>query len=159
MWYIYTMECSVQFSLVAQSCPTLCDPVDCTMPVLSVHQQLLELTQIHIHWVEDAIKPSSSPAFSLSQHKGLFFSFFLSFFFFLNFIFTLFYFTVLYGFCHTLTWIHHGCISAPNPESPSHLPPHIISLDHPHARAPSILYLVSNIHWSFFSYMIVYIDV
>ena len=66
------------------------------------------------------------------------------FLFFLNFIFTLFYFTILYSFCHTLTWIHHGCIRAPIPESPSHLPPHIISLDHPHAPAPSILYPVSN---------------
>ena len=73
-----------------------------------------------------------------------------------NFIFTLFYFTILYWFCHTLTWIHHGCIRAPNPELPSHLPPHIISLDHPHAPAPSILYPVSNIDWHFVSYMIVY---
>ena len=76
--------------------------------------------------------------------------------FFLIFIFTLFYFTVLYWFCHTLTWIHHRCIQAPNPESPSHLPPNIISLDHPHAPAPSILYPVSNIDWHFISYMIVY---
>ena len=72
------------------------------------------------------------------------------------FIFTLFYFTILYWFCHTLTWIHHGCIRAPNPESPSHLPPYIISLDHPHAAAPSILYPVSNIDWHFVSYMTVY---
>ena len=79
-----------------------------------------------------------------------------SFIYFLNFIFTLFYFTILYWFCHTLTWIHHGCIRAPNPESPSHLPPHIISLDHPHAPAPSILYPVLNIDWHFVSYMIVY---
>ena len=75
-----------------------------------------------------------------------------SFFFFL----TLFYFTVLYWFCHALTWIHHGCIQAPNPESPSHLAPHIISLDHLHAPAPSILYPISNIDWQFVSYMIVY---
>ena len=72
------MECSVQFSLVAQSCPTLCDPVDCSMPVPSIHKQLLELTQTHVHRVGDAIKlfypllfPSPS-AFNLSQHKGLF---------------------------------------------------------------------------------------
>ena len=71
-------------------------------------------------------------------------------------IFTLFYFTILYWFCHTLTRIHHGCIQAPNPAPPSHLPPHIISLDHPHAPAPSILYPVSNIHWHFVPYMIVY---
>ena len=79
-----------------------------------------------------------------------------SLFYFLIFIFTLFYFTILYWFCHTLTWIHHGYIQAPNPETPSHFPPHIISLDHPHAPAPSILYPVSNIDWCFISYMIVY---
>ena len=44
----------------------------------------------------------------------------------------------------------------PNPESPSHLPPHIISLDLPHVPTPSILYPASNIVWRFFSYMIVY---
>ena len=81
---------------------------------------------------------------------------YLFIFIFYFFIFTLFYFTILYWFCHTLTWIHHRCIQAPNPESPSHLPPHIISLDHPHAPAPSILYTVSNIDWHFISYMIVY---
>ena len=72
------------------------------------------------------------------------------------FFFTLFYFTILYWFCHTLRWIHHGCIQAPSPESPSHLPPHIISLDYSHAPAPSILYPVSNIDWHFVCNMIVY---
>ena len=75
---------------------------------------------------------------------------------FLIFIFTLFCFTMLYWFCHTLTWISHGCTWVPNPEHPSHLPRHIISLDHPHAPAPSILYPVLNIDWWFVSYMIVY---
>ena len=41
--------CSVEFSSVAQSCPTLCDPVDCSMPGLPVHHQLPELTQTHVH--------------------------------------------------------------------------------------------------------------
>ena len=56
----------------------LCDPVDCSMPGLSVHHQLLELTQTHVHWVSDAIQLShllsspSPPAFNLSQHQGLF---------------------------------------------------------------------------------------
>ena len=76
--------------------------------------------------------------------------------YFLIFIFTLFYFTMLYWFCHTLTWIHHGCTWVPNPEPPSHLPPHIISLYHPCAPAPSILYPVLNLDWWFVSYMIVY---
>ena len=49
---------SVQFSSVAQSCPTLCDPMDCSMPGLPVHHQLLEFTQTHVHRVIDAIQPS-----------------------------------------------------------------------------------------------------
>ena len=69
---------SVQFSSVAQLCPTLCDPMDCNMPGFPVHHQLLELIQTHVHWVSDAIQPSyplSSPfppALNLSQHQGLF---------------------------------------------------------------------------------------
>ena len=73
---------------------------------------------------------------------------------FLIFIFTLFYFTILYWFCHTLAWIRHGCTWVPNPEPPSHLPPHIISLDHICVPAPSILYPALNIGWWFISYMI-----
>ena len=67
-----------------------------------------------------------------------------------------FYFTILYWFCHTLTWIRHGYTWVPNPEPPSHLSPHIISLGHPSAPAPSILYPVSNLDWWFVSYMIVH---
>ena len=52
------------------------------------------------------------------------------------FIFTLFCFTILYWFCHTLIWTGHGCTWVPNPEPHSHLPPHIISLDHPRALQP-----------------------
>ena len=52
------------------------------------------------------------------------------------FIFTLFYLTILYGFCHTLTWIHHGCTCDPKHEPPSHLPPYNIPLGHPRAPAP-----------------------
>ena len=68
----------VQFSSVAQSCPALCDPVNHSMPGLPVHRQLLELTQIHVHWVGDAIQLSHPllspfpPAFNLSQHQCLF---------------------------------------------------------------------------------------
>ena len=46
---------SVQFSLVVQSCLTLCNSMDCSMPGLPVHHQLLELTQTHVHWVHNAI--------------------------------------------------------------------------------------------------------
>ena len=65
-------------SSVAQSCPTLCDPMDCSTLGLPVHHQLPEFTQTHVHRVGDAIQPShplsspSPPAFNLSQHQGLF---------------------------------------------------------------------------------------
>ena len=49
---------SVQFSSVAQLCPTLCNPMNHSMPGLPVHHQLLESTQTHVHWVSDAIQPS-----------------------------------------------------------------------------------------------------
>ena len=69
---------SVQFSSVAQSCPALCSPMDCSIPGFPVHHQLLELAQTHVHQVSDAIQPShpllssSLPAFNLSQHWRLF---------------------------------------------------------------------------------------
>ena len=69
---------SVRFSSFTQSCPTLCDPMDCSTPGFPVHDQLLDLAQTHVHWVGDAIQPShplsspSPPAFNLSQHQGLF---------------------------------------------------------------------------------------
>ena len=64
-------SCSAQFSSVTLSCPTLCDPIDCSMPGLPVHHQLLEFTQTHVHWVSDAIQPSH-PILNFSQHQGLF---------------------------------------------------------------------------------------
>ena len=66
------------------------------------------------------------------------------------------YFTILYWFCHTSTWIHHGCTCVPHPEPPSHLPPRTIPLGHPSAPAPSIQYPASNLDWWFISYMILY---
>ena len=72
------MAGSGQFSSVTQSRPTLRDPMDCSMPGLPVHHQVLEFTQSHVHWVGDAIQPShplsspSPPAFNRSQHRGLF---------------------------------------------------------------------------------------
>ena len=65
-------------SSVIQSCPTLCDSMDCSTPGLPVHHQLPEFTQTHVNWISDAIQPShplsstSLPAFKLSQHQGLF---------------------------------------------------------------------------------------
>ena len=67
-----------EFSSAVWSCPTLCDPTDCSMLGFPVHHQLLELTQTHVHWVSDAIQLShplsspSPPTFNLSQHQGLF---------------------------------------------------------------------------------------
>ena len=69
---------SVQFTSAAQSHPNLCNPMDSSTPDLPVHHQLLEFAQTHVHCVGDAIQSShplsspSPPAFSLSQHQGLF---------------------------------------------------------------------------------------
>ena len=66
-----------QFSPVTQLCWTLCDPMDCSRPGSPVLHHLLKVAQTHVHWV-NAIQPShpllspSPPAFSLSQHQGLF---------------------------------------------------------------------------------------
>ena len=61
-----TNTCSVQFSSVAQSCPTFCNPMNRSMPGLPVHHQLPEFTKIHVHRVGDAIQPHQpllSPSF------------------------------------------------------------------------------------------------
>ena len=69
---------SVQFSSVTQTCPTLCDPMNCSTPGLPVHHHLPEFTQTHVHQVSDAIQPShpllspSPPAPNPSQHQNLF---------------------------------------------------------------------------------------
>ena len=69
---------SVQFSSVAQSCPTLCDPMNRSTPDFPVHHQLPEFTQTHVHPVRDAIQPShplsspSPPAPNPSQQQSLF---------------------------------------------------------------------------------------
>ena len=69
---------SIQISSVAQSCPTPCDPMNCSMPGFPVHHQLPEFTQTHVHPVGDATQPShplsssSPPALNPSQHQSLF---------------------------------------------------------------------------------------
>ena len=69
---------SVQFSLVAQSCQTLCNPMNSSTPGFPVHHKLPEFTQTHAHPVGDAIQPShplsaaTPPALNPSQHQGLF---------------------------------------------------------------------------------------
>ena len=77
-FFFHFEKCSVQFSSVAQSCPTLCDPMNHSTPGLPVHHQLPEFTQTHVHRVSDTIQPShplllpSLPAFNISQHQRLF---------------------------------------------------------------------------------------
>ena len=72
------MSYSVQFSSVAQSCPTLCNPMNHSTQGLPVHHQFSEFTQTHVHWVRDAIQPShpqsspSPPVPNPSQHQGVF---------------------------------------------------------------------------------------
>ena len=76
--FYWTYILSDQIRLVAQSCPTLCDPMNRSTPGLPVHNQLPEFTQTHVHWVSDAIQPShtlsspSPPAPNPSQHQSLF---------------------------------------------------------------------------------------
>ena len=83
--YLWVFFCYVMFiclfwffSSVTQLCPTLCDPINRSMPGLPVHQQLPEFTQTHVHRISDAIQPChplsspSPPAPSPSQHQGLF---------------------------------------------------------------------------------------
>ena len=81
-WFYYTLlpirPPSVQFSSVAPSCLTLCDPMNRSTPGLPVHHQLPEFSQTHAHRVGDAIQPShpllspSPPTHNPSQHQGLF---------------------------------------------------------------------------------------
>ena len=67
LWRFPCTLSSVQFSSVAQSCPTLCNPIDCSTPGFPVHHQLPEFTQTHVHWVSDAIQPSH-PLIPFSSH-------------------------------------------------------------------------------------------
>ena len=75
--YYVSIKCQ-SVSLVAQSCPILCEPMDCSTPGFPVHHKLPEFTQTHVHRVGDATQPShhlsspSPPIFNLSQHQGLF---------------------------------------------------------------------------------------
>ena len=73
-----SLTCTPLFSSIAQSCLTLCDPMNSSTPGLPVHHQLAEFTQIHVRRVSDAIQPSHSlsspspPAPNPSQHQSLF---------------------------------------------------------------------------------------
>ena len=64
---LYRQSDPPQFSSVAQSCPTLCDPMNCSTPGLPVRHQLPEFTQTHVHWVGDAIQHISSSVIPFSS--------------------------------------------------------------------------------------------
>ena len=72
------LRCINSFNSVAQLCPTLCDPMNCSMLGLPVHHQLPESTQTYVHWVGEAIQPSHPvsspfpPALNFSQHQDIF---------------------------------------------------------------------------------------
>ena len=73
-WVFSSFSCSV-----AQSCPALCNPVDCSMPGFPILHYLPECAQTHVYWVSDAIQSShplsaSSPALNLARHQGIFLS-------------------------------------------------------------------------------------
>ena len=78
VWHGLCMWSDLCYCSGAQSCPTLCDPMDCSTPGFPVHHYLSEFAQTLVHWVCDAIQPShllsspSPPAFNLSQKLGLF---------------------------------------------------------------------------------------
>ena len=66
----------IQFNSVTQSCLTLCDSMDCSTPAFPIHQQLLGLSQTHVHWVSDAVQPShplsslSPPTFTFAASRS-----------------------------------------------------------------------------------------
>ena len=64
---LYLQVASVQSSSVTQSCPVLCDPMDCSTPGFPVHHQLPEFVQTHVHWVSEAIHPSQVLTNHLTQ--------------------------------------------------------------------------------------------
>ena len=76
--YVYIYVYSVQFNSVTQSCLTLCDPMNCSLPGVPVYHHLAEFTQTNVHLVGDTIQPShplpspSPPILNLSKHQGLF---------------------------------------------------------------------------------------
>ena len=98
--------------------------------------------------------PSVPSSHISNQHQDLFFSFFSLFFIYFNWrLITLWY---CGGFCHTFTWISHGCTCFPHPDLPSHLPPHTIPQGHPSTPALSTLSHASNLDWRSNSHMIIY---
>ena len=128
-------------------------PIDGSILGFPVLHHLPELTQTHVMPSNHLVfVPFSSCLQSFpSSESFLLFRSLLLFFNIYIFYFTSFYFTILYWFCHTLTWIHDGCTRVPNPETPSHLPPLTISLGHPSAPAPGLELQLQ--HHSFFQWI------
>ena len=134
-------------SEVAQSCQTLCDPVDCTLPGSSVHGILQARI---LEWVIISFSRGSS-------HSKDFMTLWFRCLFLFTVIFILFCnFTILYWFCYISTWIRHRYTHVPHPEQSSLLPPHTIPLSRPSAPAPNIQYHSLNLDWWLVSYMILF---
>ena len=152
-YFIISMESVMTSSHLILCCPLLLLPSN----FLSIRVFSNE-SALHIRWPKYwSFSFSISPSNEHSRVTSFKINWLdLLFYLFIYFYFTLFYFTILYWFCHTSAWIHHGCTWVPNPEPPSHLPPHTISLGHPSAPAPSILYPALNLDLWFVSYMILY---
>ena len=144
---------SYSVSSVAQSCPALCDPMDCNTPEFPIHHQFPELAQTHVLWVGGAIQPShpmKSPAFSLFQHQGLLF---------VCFCFDWRLITLQYCSGFAIQW-HESAVGVhvfPILNPPSHLRPHPIPLGRPSAPALSTLSHALNLEWWSVSHMIMYV--
>ena len=83
--------------------------------------------------------------------------YFILYFLFFKFkVFFFVYFKILYWFCHTLTWIYHGCICVSHPKHPSHFLPHPIPLDHPSSPDARTLYHASNLDCQCISRTMIY---
>ena len=127
--------------LVAQSCPTLCDPMDCSPPGFSVHGilQARILEWISIPFSRGTSQSRIEPWSPVSQAD----------------LYRLSYREVC-GFCHTLTWISHGCTCVPCSRTPSYLPPHPMPLSCPSAPALSTMFHAQNFNCWSISHMVIY---
>ena len=100
---------------------------------------------MHVPTVRETQVQSLGPENFLEKEMTAHSSIFFSFLFFFNWkLITLQYCS---GFCHTLTWVSHGCTCVPHPEPPTHLPPHPIPQGHPSAPALSTLSHALNLNW------------
>ena len=139
-----------------QLCPTLWNPMDCSPPGSSVHGILQSRI---LEWVAMPSSRGSSPSRDWSHVSSVSCTGWWGFFFFLIIYLNWRLITLHYcsGFCHTLTWISHGCTGVPHPEPPpTSLPPHPVPQGRPSAPALSALFHELNLHWWSISHMVIY---